>query len=306
MSKKITTKDTVLEFDLTQGKNTQLFFPSPPLLTSYQAGWKSVQLSHFKQNGFDSPEFTSNVHVIVMANWKQSSEVTMVADGKRTLMICEEDQSGFIEIVPANLPIQSRCTREVEFTQCYFNPAFLQQVAYESVDPDRVEFVLMLQQPDPLLWQMGAALKTVLENNPKNSSFYADSIATAFAAHLLTHYATRKHNLQQNNGLPKQKLKQAIEYINEHLGDDISLSDLAGHLLMSQHHFSLLFKQSMGVTAHTYLVQQRVKRAKELLHQTDLSIVDITYQCGFANPSHLAKHFRRQVGITPREFRLLR
>jgi AraC family transcriptional regulator len=302
----MTIKDTVLELDFTQEKATELFFPSPPLLTSYQAGWQSVQLAHFKQNGFDLPEIKSNFHVIVMANWKQSTEVTMAADGKRTRMLCEQDRSGFIEIVPADLPIQSMCTREVEFTHCYFDPAFLQQVAYESVDPDRVEFTMMLQQPSPLLWQMGAALKTVLENNQKNSRFYADSIATAFAAHLLTHYATRRHNLRQYNGLPKEKLKQAIEYINEHLNDDILLSDLAGHLLMSQYHFSRLFKQSMGMTAHTYLVQQRVTRARELLRQTELTILDIGDRCGFANPSHFARHFRKQAGITPREFRLLR
>ena len=230
----------------------------------------------------------------------------MAADGKQNRMLCEQDQLGFIEIIPADLPFRSMCTREIEFTHCYFDPAFLRQVAYESVDPDCVELTLMLQQPSPLLWHMGAALKTVLETNQKNSRFYADSIATAFAAHLLTHYTTRNHNLREYNGLPKEQLKQAIEYINEHLSEDISLSDLAGHLFMSQYHFSRLFKQSMGMTAHTYLLQQRVKRSKALLHQPELSILDIADRCGFANPSHFAKHFRKHAGITPKEFRLLR
>jgi AraC family transcriptional regulator len=299
-------KDPVLELDFTHEVETELFLPQPPLVTSYQAGWQSIQLAHFQQNGFDTPEMSSKAHIVVMSNWQASSEVTMVADGKQHLMELEHNQSGAIEIIPADLAFQSRCTKAVEFTQCYFDPAFLSQIAYESVDPDCVDFTLMLQQPDPLLWHMGAALKSVLEQNVKNSNFYVDALATAFAAHLLTHYATRKHHLREYNGLPKERLKQAIEYINAHLSDDISLADMAAKLSMSQYHFSRLFKQSMGMPPHTYLIQQRVKKAKRLLGKPELTILDIADQCGFANPSHFAKHFRKHTGITPREFRMLK
>jgi AraC family transcriptional regulator len=61
----------------------------------------------------------------------------------------------------------------------------------------------------------------------------------------------------------------------------------------------------MGVTFHTYLVGQWVERAKQLLRQEQLNILEIADQCGFANPSHLAKQFREHTGLTPRQFRLL-
>lgn len=60
---------------------------------------------------------------------------------------------------------------------------------------------------------------------------------------------------------------QLLEYINEHLSFEIKLADLAAMLDMSQFHLSYLFKQSIGTPPYQYLLQQRVKRAKQLLKQ---------------------------------------
>jgi AraC family transcriptional regulator len=107
------------------------------------------------------------------------------------------------------------------------------------------------------------------------------------------------------SGLPKAKLNRAIAYITAHLSEDLKIVDIAAHLGISQYHFGRLFKQSTGITVHNYLIQQRVKRAQQLLQETDLSILVIAEQCGFANPSHLARCFRKQIGITPRQFRIM-
>jgi AraC family transcriptional regulator len=106
-------------------------------------------------------------------------------------------------------------------------------------------------------------------------------------------------------GLSKQRLQQAIDYMQAHLGEDISVADIAAQICISQYHFARLFKQSTGVTAHAYLIEQRVDKARQLLRQTELTVLDIADQCGFANPSHLAKHFQKHTGLTPRQFRQL-
>jgi AraC family transcriptional regulator len=72
---------------------------------------------------------------------------------------------------------------------------------------------------------------------------------------------------------------------------------------MSQFHFSHLFKQSIGTSPHQYLIQQRIERAKQLLKQTDRSIIDIALECGFNSHSHLSKQFRQLAGMTPRAYR---
>jgi AraC family transcriptional regulator len=59
------------------------------------------------------------------------------------------------------------------------------------------------------------------------------------------------------------------------------------------------------MTPHAYLIQQRVERSKQLLRLKEYSMLDIAIECGFANPSHFAKWFRRYKGISPKQFRML-
>jgi AraC family transcriptional regulator len=104
-------------------------------------------------------------------------------------------------------------------------------------------------------------------------------------------------------GLSASKLQQAIGYINEHLHLNLTLTEIATELEMSQYYFCRLFKQSIGMTPHQYLIQQRVEQSKQLLKQPETKIIDIAHQCGFANPSHFARCFRQRMGISPQQFR---
>ena len=180
----------------------------------------------------------------------------------------------------------------------------LAQIAYESVNPDRVELSLVLKAADPLIYHIGQALKADLEIDGIGRRFYADSLTTALAAHLLLHYSTRKHKLRSyDDGLPKKMLKQAIEYINTHLGENLSLAAMAAALHISPYYFCRLFKQSTGMSPHRYLMQQRLDHAKQLLRLPELTVTRIAIECGFANQSHFAKYFRRHTGVSPTQFR---
>ena len=103
--------------------------------------------------------------------------------------------------------------------------------------------------------------------------------------------------------MPERQLLQVLDYINDHLEQEIRLANLAQLLDMSQFHFSHLFKQSIGMAPYQYLLQQRVERAKQLLKQTDQSIMDIALLCGFNSHSHLSKQFRQLTGMTPKIYR---
>ena len=103
--------------------------------------------------------------------------------------------------------------------------------------------------------------------------------------------------------LPPYKLKQAIEYINAHLGENISLLEIAAQVDMSQYYFCRLFKESVGMTPHQYVILQRIERSKYLLLHTKKTILSIADECGFADSSHFAKHFNRRVGVSPGKLR---
>jgi transcriptional regulator GlxA family with amidase domain len=88
-----------------------------------------------------------------------------------------------------------------------------------------------------------------------------------------------------------------------HLSENIDLTMLATVAGLSTYHFAREFKRSTGIAPHYYLVNKRIERAQDMLARTDSSLAEIAIAAGFADQSHLARHFRRIVGSTPREFR---
>ncbi|MFN4856262.1 MAG: helix-turn-helix transcriptional regulator [Pseudanabaena sp.] len=295
-----------MRIDYSQEDSTSTFTPRPRIHSSQEAGWKNIHLAHYQVPAMEFPEMTSLQHLISLPSWNQPTEVEIFVDGKRHLLQHDPKEIGYIEMAPAYIPLRVRTNQAAATTHCYLDPTFLTHAAYESANSEQVELKPLLTAPDPLVYQIVLSLKTVLETDATNSCFYAESMATALAAHFLRNYSTRKHSLPEyEDGLPKFKLKQALEYMNVHLRENISLAMISDELGISQYYFCRLFKQSTGMTPHAYLMQQRVERSKQLLRLKEYSIIDIAIDCGFANPSHFAKWFRRYTGISPKQFRML-
>ena len=103
--------------------------------------------------------------------------------------------------------------------------------------------------------------------------------------------------------LPKSNLQRALDYIQAHLDQKIRLDEIASEIGMSQFYFCRWFRQSMGIAPYQYVIQQRIERAKTLIKRHELSLVEIAFECGFSNQSHLIHHFKKQIGMTPSQYR---
>lgn len=108
---------------------------------------------------------------------------------------------------------------------------------------------------------------------------------------------------RQSRRLPPRALRRVREYIEAHLQENVSLQALAGIAGKSTYHFARAFKQSEGLPPHEFLVRCRLRRAQELLAGTNLPLAEVALACGFADQSHFAHRFRRQVGLTPGRYR---
>ena len=95
------------------------------------------------------------------------------------------------------------------------------------------------------------------------------------------------------------RIARAIDYAEAHLGEALTVAEIAAAACLSPGHFARCFKATTGEPVWTYVQRRRGERAQELLLTTHLPVVEIAYVCGFANQSHLTACFKQQFGVTP-------
>lgn len=115
----------------------------------------------------------------------------------------------------------------------------------------------------------------------------------------------RRHASGQRRRVPPPptapSVRQLRDYLHDHLTDRITLADLARATGLSSYTVLRAFRQVMGMPPHRYLTQLRVHRAAELL-RGGVAPTAVAHLVGFADQSHLHRHFRRLLGVTPGAF----
>jgi AraC family transcriptional regulator len=218
--------------------------------------------------------------------------------------LSSEIRGGETFLCPAHTDHWINWEETLNFTVLVFDTAFFKRITDETAIADQIELTSQWNIFDPVIQNIVGAMKADLEAGSPAGRLYGESFGTALAVHLLKNFSTSKLGLSEYScGLPQRKLKQVLEYIEAHLAEDISLEHLASLSGISSCYFSRLFKQSMQIAPHQYVIRQRVELAKQLIQQSDLCIADISLLCGFSHQSHLSRHFKRLVGFSPNAFR---
>ena len=211
--------------------------------------------------------------------------------------------TGNVVILPAGAPTTWHLEREgeVRHLHLYLSPTLLQQIATSAdIDPDTVEFVDTLGMFDPRIETIALSLLSELRSEGLGGRLYVESLANILGIHLLRqHSSVKQPSLPRSVGLDRATLRRVSTYIEEHLAEDLSLSELAAVAYLSPYHFARLFKASTGFAPHQYVIGRRIERAKLLLSTTNWSLTAIAHAVGFAHESHLALHFKRLTGLLP-------
>lgn len=133
-----------------------------------------------------------------------------------------------------------------------------------------------------------------LSDTPCPASFLSDYLQMTL---LLRQYRTA--HIVSRGGV----IEQAIVYIHTHYAEPLTLEDICGQVHISKYHFCRQFKQAVGMPVMEYLLETRIRAAKEYLATDGKTVSEIARACGFSGDSYFSQAFRRQVGASPRDWR---
>jgi AraC family transcriptional regulator len=157
---------------------------------------------------------------------------------------------------------------------------------------------------DQAIWDTALKLKAEVGNSDPWSRRYAEALSLVLMHELIRLERTASTAATPlRGGLPVWQQKRVVEFIEEHLAEDVSLAALAGLVDLSLYHFARAFRQSFGAPPHRYHMARRMDHARSLLQKPALSVTEIGIQTGFRDTSSFTRAFRKFTGLTPTEYR---
>jgi AraC family transcriptional regulator len=268
-----------------------------PLLSSANSQWDGLLIESY---AIRRPEPTPK-HCF--------SDRHLVSIQREGIVRAHEKQSvkiwypGAIAICPVKAPQTSYSFLNARVTVAMLDPAFVRRALGNAINSDALEIIPKLPAIDEQLDHLLQAAEIEICLGLPSGSLFLESLGTALAAHLLTHHATKRVTLRQRgNTMPQYLLRRTIDFIQENLGKNVSLAELSADVQMSKYHFCHLFKRSTGLSPHQYVKRERVQRARQLLTERRLSLVEIANELGFSDQSHFTRTFHTVVGVTPSQY----
>lgn len=128
--------------------------------------------------------------------------------------------------------------------------------------------------------------------------------STLLLTHLIQHYSNVQWQLPVvTGGLAPFVLRHILGFIEAHLAEPLTLATLAQQAAQSEYHFARMFRHSMKMAPHQYVMQRRMVKATELVRHSTLSLTEVALACGFSSASHFSNRFKTSTGQTPSQLR---
>jgi AraC family transcriptional regulator len=181
---------------------------------------------------------------------------------------------------------------------------YLDPAAFRRLEIGEAGFESRVHFEDRLVWETASKLKNTIESRRAGSRAYLEALSDVLA-HELTGVDRDKPReaARSRGGLAGWQKRAVVDHIEQRLGEQVCLLELAELARLSLHHFCRAFKQSFGIPAHQYQVRRRMEAAKLLLADRATSVTDIAFNLGYAQTSSFSNAFRKTTGWTPTAYR---
>jgi AraC family transcriptional regulator len=284
--------------------NTKQSFPAAPKnavqLTSAAMGWRGILIEQHCIPSMELPEHYVQGHRLLVHmgepiefEWKDSNRWR-----SKVLQPGEFCLQSHGEI---NLP---RWHDTFKFLAIAIDPTFIEQSFQDTGLQEAIRFQEQRAGFDPAIAYFARQFKAEIESGSYCGALYGESLALSFSLYLIEQHCDRSQHISRPRGrLSSLQLRETIELIHANLSEELCLAHLAASLNLSTFHFARLFKNTLGLSPHQYVLQNRVERAKKLMAiSRGSTLTDIALQVGFYDQTHFGKAFKRVVGVSPKAF----
>jgi len=282
------------------GSKVVPLFPGKPMTSSERSPWSGLILEKHHHGPVAIPE---HEHATFCLQLQTSGPVAMdwQSFGK----------SGRVQSKPGNLIWLTPGTRDSVLWHgatrrivASVSPLLLKRAADEMELKGLCDFENRWSFQDEQLRLLLTEMDREINAGCPMGPLYGDLLGMSLSIALIKKYAhTSTLPIPLKGGLSRARLRQVMAYIDEHLDGEIRLEDLAAVAGLSLYHFARSFRDSAGVTAHQYVTQKRVERAKQLLSRPEWTIQQVASAAGFADGSQFARTFRSATGVSPSRWR---
>lgn len=275
--------------------------------TSCARNWSSVLVERWEHHGGKlHPLSPSETEIAIQMSGY--SRVRRRGDGK---LQDNHSMPGTVWLCPAGIYEKSvNILGPIEECLHIYIPAKLfSRAALEDfdIDPARIELRYEGGFRDKLIEQIGRSMSQEMQTPTLTGGLLIETMRTALAGLLLQHYSNMsagKRTFESGNCALDAKRFQRVEaFIENNLDRNISLAELAETACFSPFHFSRMFKKTTGKTPHQFIVERKIKRAKQMLELSTMSLEIIADKIGFSSPAHFSRAFAHTVGIPPSKYR---
>jgi len=274
---------------------TELAAPSR-LLERQVADWRGVRAETIKLLCHQPLEFhrIEQCHLLVALETAHRYDGETIVEGlpKST----RRDLAHKLAFIPSGCAFSGWMKPRVslEATLLYIDPAML------TVDaPVRPRLFF----EDDSIWQTMLKLKPLIGSTEAADRLYAEALSAVLAHEITRLDDAATELLPMRGGLAAWQQKRIVEFIEEHLADELPLATLAGLAQLSTYHFARAFKRSFGVPPHRYHTNRRIERARAMLAKPGSAVADIAVEVGFSGASAFSAAFRKMTGQTPTDYR---
>lgn len=273
--------------------------PAPAVLSSETTGWSKISARRYQHPPaqIQAPGLADHLVFISLAG---PTNVEWNLEGQRAT---GRILPGQVSVMSANKLNEWQWDGRPDVFHVYIKAAFFDEIALQA-DVQHVELVDRFGLDDPVIRQICLNILKELMSIGFAGRLYGDFLAQALAIQLLRRHCVFGPRAPETPAaLPGYKLRRALEFIEMHLAEEITVDSIAEAASTSTFHFAHAFKKATGSSPHQYVIRQRIERAKELLKQTDLPIVEVAMSVGFATQNHFTTVFGKFCGATPKQYR---